>query len=277
MVGVWVVGAGALGARIVSRYLKTHPEDKLVAEKRSAAGSDANVQFLAREDRYAFLEAHGRHLADHVVYCVPPSCFSSPHEYALDVFDAIESIWSRKGVFLLVSSGGISQEITSDQGIVRIDESSPISMSSRLFEAEKMCLESGGCVVRLAGLYHESRGAHNYWLSGQVEQVSDANALINQIHYDDAATAIVALLAEQASLLKHRIVLISDGHPMSKHEIILSAKRLPRYRDAKLPKIVISGSKYGKAYSTDLLCSIIRFRPKFPSFLHYVESVLESE
>tara|TARA_B100000795_G_scaffold623_1_gene433 strand:+ start:419 stop:571 length:153 start_codon:yes stop_codon:yes gene_type:complete len=45
--------------------------------------------------------------------------------------------------------------------------------------AEKAVLAAGGCVVRLAGLYLEGRGAHNYWLT-QEEVAQRPDGLINQ-------------------------------------------------------------------------------------------------
>ena len=51
--------------------------------------------------------------------------------------------------------------------------------SERLLAAEKAVLAAGGCVVRLAGLYLEGRGAHNYWLT-QEEVAQRPDGLINQ-------------------------------------------------------------------------------------------------
>ncbi len=65
--------------------------------------------------------------------------------------------------------------------------------SERLLAAEKAVLAAGGCVVRLAGLYLEGRGAHNYWLT-QEAVAQRPDGLINQIHYRDAANAAVAAL-----------------------------------------------------------------------------------
>ena len=52
--------------------------------------------------------------------------------------------------------------------------------SERLLAAEKAVLAAGGCVVRLAGLYLEGRGAHNYWLT-QEEVAQRPDGLINQV------------------------------------------------------------------------------------------------
>ena len=51
----------------------------------------------------------------------------------------------------------------------------------------------GGIVLRFGGLYTLTRGAHNFWLSGKIsESKSSPNGLINLIHYDDAAEAVMS-------------------------------------------------------------------------------------
>ena len=51
----------------------------------------------------------------------------------------------------------------------------------------------GGTVLRLAGLYNADIGPHAYWW--KTGKVSGApNGLLNLVHYDDAASAVVAAL-----------------------------------------------------------------------------------
>ena len=61
----------------------------------------------------------------------------------------------------------------------------------RLIAAEESVLSRGGSVVRLAGLYSMDRGPHTFWLkNGTVS--SNADGLVNTLHYDDAARVAVA-------------------------------------------------------------------------------------
>ena len=56
---------------------------------------------------------------------------------------------------------------------------------------------SGGIVLRYGGLYTLVRGAHNFWLSGKIQESSSApNGLINLIHYDDAAEVVMSAFKE---------------------------------------------------------------------------------
>lgn len=62
----------------------------------------------------------------------------------------------------------------------------PIGRSPRtdvLLKSEKVVIEFGGCVLRLAGLYKADRGAHSYWLEkGTVDIRPDH--ILNLIHYE---------------------------------------------------------------------------------------------
>jgi hypothetical protein len=60
-----------------------------------------------------------------------------------------------------------------------------------MISAEEQVLSRGGSCIRLAGLYTETRGPHTFWLkNGTV--TSNADGLVNMLHYEDAATAAIA-------------------------------------------------------------------------------------
>jgi transposase-like protein len=68
---------------------------------------------------------------------------------------------------------------------------------SRLLDAEQEVLRRGGRVIRLAGLYSLNRGAHTYWLQQTAQGKTietNANGVLNLIHYEDAARFVVAAL-----------------------------------------------------------------------------------
>lgn len=71
-------------------------------------------------------------------------------------------------------------------------------------------LSRGGNVLRLAGLYTATRGPHAYWLHKTRDAVTAgapapvmpgaADALVNMLHYEDAAGAVIALIAKPGDL-----------------------------------------------------------------------------
>ena len=51
---------------------------------------------------------------------------------------------------------------------------------------------AGGCVARLAGLYHAHRGAHTFFLkAGRVERWGGST--VNLLHYEDGALLVAAV------------------------------------------------------------------------------------
>merc|ERR1711865_700712 len=132
-----------------------------------------------------------------------------------------------------------------------VTESSPLPKHptpriEKLINTEREVLkERNGIVIRLAGLYSLSRGAHNYWLGDTVDQTKTeiagrSDSLINLLHYDDAAGSVVAALKRRVNnddddddskmstcnddkridqISQHQegeIFLVSDGHPLTR-------------------------------------------------------------
>ena len=57
---------------------------------------------------------------------------------------------------------------------------------------------AGGCVARLAGLYHARRGAHTFFLkAGRVERWGGST--INLLHYEDGALLVAAVRCKHAA------------------------------------------------------------------------------
>merc|ERR1719215_1586094 len=93
-----------------------------------------------------------------------------------------------------------------------VDEHSPVSESPGalpLLSSEEIVRDKGGVVLRFAGLYDVKRGGHAYWMKAGVVRGNDAG-LINQVHYDDAAAAVVAAL-ECGPSARGELALVADG------------------------------------------------------------------
>ncbi len=80
-----------------------------------------------------------------------------------------------------------------------------------LLEAEKLVLNAGGIVARLAGIYGPGRSVQlRKFLSGEARIEGEGTRWINQIHRDDGASAIVHLASTKGS---QGIYNVSDLHP----------------------------------------------------------------
>ena len=163
----------------------------------------------------------------HIVFCAPPgitdaSNFASLFIYPGNISPAL-GIWDNEAEgasFVFTSSAGVYAE--SDGGVVT--EESPAAETlrgERLLAAERLVAECGGTVLRLSGLYDLDRGAHTIYLS-RPSWPADSGGLINQLHYDDAASAVMAALRKPS-----RRDSISDDQPMGWKELCKAALGIP--------------------------------------------------
>ncbi len=116
-------------------------------------------------------------------------------------------------------TGSTSVYARTDGGTV--DESSETAPDREtgkiLLEAEAVALAADGFVARLAGIYGPGRSAYlRKFLDGTAAIDSGAERWINQIHRDDAARAILHLLAAPATPGIYNVV---DDRPATQREI----------------------------------------------------------
>lgn len=95
-----------------------------------------------------------------------------------------------------------------------------------LREAEEIALTAGAMVARLAGIYGPGRAVIlGKLLRGEAIIEDGGKRLVNQIHRDDAASAIRHLLENFPNC--PRLVNVSDNQPMEQRELLeLAAARL---------------------------------------------------
>ena len=154
-----------------------------------------------------------------------------------------------------------------------VTEDSPVSdpsknpRSARLINAEQRVLSGEGACLRLAGLYSLNRGAHNYWITSGKSVEGRADGMINQVHYDDAARAVLASLRAGPSVVNGNIFLISDGHPMTRAQICESALKNKHFAGYKLPKFLgTNKDSVGKIYDGSASNKALNWDPVYQSF-----------
>jgi nucleoside-diphosphate-sugar epimerase len=270
-----IVGAGVLGRLAAAEWRELHGGGcKVVGATRS---SDA--------EREAAMRAEGitpRLVADvaaeceagtrwpYVLFCAAPG---GNDDYAGAVKDALR-LWDSGcgGSFVFTSSAGVYAE--SAGGIVT--EASPVAdtpRTAKLLDAESAVIEAGGRVVRLAGLYLEERGAHNFWLT-RSEVAQRADGLINLVHYRDAANAAVAALLRGAP---GAVYLAADDRPLSREQICREACRAPRFRERTVPSFTGTDSAIGKVCDSSATRKAIGWSPLYSTFGAFVDSLIEAE
>jgi nucleoside-diphosphate-sugar epimerase len=114
------------------------------------------------------------------------------------------------------------------------------------------------------------RGAHNYWLKIP-ESPSGPNGLINLVHYDDAAEAVLSAF-EEAEAVSQEIFLIADGQALTRAEICKATVELcPVFRGGSAPNFAGDSSLMdGKRYNVAKAQSRLHWSPKFAHFSSFM-------
>ena len=146
-----------------------------------------------------------------------------------------------------------------------------------LREAERLALEHNGIVVRLAGLYGPRRSfLLKSLLAGTAAIDPQNDRLLNQIHRDDAATALVVLLENQST--RAELFNVVDDQPIRQSECY-------RWLAAKLnrpaPPIGSAPAKRKRGWSNKRVSNrklrSMGWVPQYPTFSEGMEkSVLAS-
>ena len=280
-----VVGCGELGSRVAVRWLRQHPNARVVGATRTRSRHDT-LRALGVEPLVA-AELPSSMDFSHVVVAVPPrlrgagATNEAAEAYVESVRRAAEH-WrgpSGGGSLVYTSSGGVfAAPAISNSDPVRVTENSPTAdaRSARvraLLGAERAVVSAGGLLVRMAGLYSLERGPHSYWFrTGRVR--GDPGGLINLIHYDDAADLVVAALDRGDP---GGIYLGCDGKPMSRKEICTAAAKHPNFSDVEFPKFVPQGAaplRGGrKVYENSWTRAELGWKPSYASFSDFIIKV----
>ena len=268
-----VVGAGVLGRLAAQEWQALHPGAEVLGvtrtrpdEEREAAMRAEGITHRYRSDIEAAERCGTRW--PYILFSASPG---GNDDYAAAVASALE-YWEKDAPgarFVFTSSAGVHAE--QDGGVVT--ETSPVgsgARAERLLAAEHAVLAAGGCVVRLAGLYLEDRGAHNYWLT-QEEVAQRPDGLINQVHYRDAASAAVAALVRGSP---GSVYLAADDKPLTREQICVEARRAPRFAGRTVPAFTGSGGGVGKIIDSSASRAALRWRPKYSTFGVFIDTLL---
>ena len=200
-----VVGPGVLGGAVGARWARAGESGRrrVVAQTNTPA-KHAQLRKGGLEPRLApAADAAGPEAPErfpNVLFAAPPSG-APPGGYPAAVAAALE-LWDGRGAFLFTSSASVYAAECDGRPF---REDSPVApnggdaadKTDRLLMAEDLVRAAGGNVVRLCGLYHSKRGAHNFF-AGKAQQ-GDAiprwgGYRVNLIHYEDAADLCQAIL-----------------------------------------------------------------------------------
>ncbi|KAK6913812.1 hypothetical protein RJ641_021133 [Dillenia turbinata] len=252
-----IVGPGVLGRLVAEQWRQEHPGCQIVGQTMT---TDHHDELIKMGINPSLKGMEMDHKFPYVIFCAPPSRTS---DYPGDV---------SAGSFLFTSSSAPYDCF--DNG--SCDEDSPVVPIGRsprtdvLLKAEKVVVESGGCVLRLAGLYISFlssflRGAHSYWLEKGTVDVRPDHVL-NLIHYEDAASLSIAILKKK---LRGRIFLGCDNHPLSRQEVMDFVDRSGKF-SKKFQGFTGTSDPLGKRLNNSKTRKEIGWQPKYPSFAQFL-------
>ena len=158
-------------------------------------------------------------------------------------------------------------------------ETEPFRETSRiLLEVEKLVLEKGGIVVRLAGIYGPRRSALlSKFLNGTAIIDPNNDRFVNQAHRDDIASALFVLLNREAET-SAQIYNVVDDQPLLQSECYRwlaqrLSRPLPPARKSEQPRK--RGDTNKRVSNTKLRC--LGWTPHYPTFVDAMEkSILPS-
>lgn len=190
--------------------------------------------------------------------------------HLLDVFSNTKILFtSSTSVYAQRDSSWVTEE----------SETKPLRETSRiLLEVEKLILEKGGIVARLAGIYGPQRSALlSKFLNGTATIDPDNDRFVNQVHRDDIASALFLLL-NPGTRAAAQIYNVVDDQPLLQSECYAwLAQRLdrplPTIRKSEQPR---KRGDTNKRVSNSKLRQL-NWTPNYPTFGDAMEkSILPS-
>lgn len=174
----------------VKQWRSLFPGSRVIAETSTSTRHEELARLGAeprlRSDRSAADEFSARN----VLICIPPS---GSQDYEEELSSGFR-VWAgpQTGNLVFTSSTVVYGDSFGNTVNERFRLDSRSGRSYKMICAEESVLVRGGTVLRLAGLYSESRGPHTFWLrNSQGEVDADGEGTLNMLHYADAAAAAI--------------------------------------------------------------------------------------
>ncbi|GAA5482417.1 NAD-dependent epimerase/dehydratase family protein [Haloferula sargassicola] len=141
-----------------------------------------------------------------------------------------------------------------------------------LREAEDLVLSRGGLVFRLAGIYGPHRSyLLGKFLSGEAGIEEDGRRFVNQIHRDDAATA---MLHAATAPLPPGIWNVCDSHPRSQLATYQAlASRFGKPLPPRVPRDPNRKRGWTHKHVSNARLVASGWQPAYPDFLEVAESI----
>ena len=212
-------------------------------------------------------------VADFIIHCAA-SGRGGAEAYQRVYVDGCRNLTEKfPGVPILFTSSTSVYSQTDGSVVTEESPTEPDRETGRLLlEAERITLDAGGIVARLAGIYGPGRSVIlRKFLSGEAVIEEDGRRYLNQIHRDDAARAILHLATNG---VQRGVFNVCDSRPLTQLECYQKLSEIfnrplppsgPRDLDRK------RGWTHKRVSNAKLLAS--GWLPEFACFTDAVESI----
>ena len=215
---VLIAGCGYLGEAAAGFFLEAGWKVcGLCATSESAARFEgAPFPVLAKDISHPIDVESVWHSPDLLIHCAS-SGRGGEEAYRKVYLDGLRNLVTAYAPKRVIFTGSTSVYAQVDGA--RVTEGSP-ALPDRgtgriLLEAEQVALNAGGTVARLSGIYGPGRSVLlRKFMEGSAVLESGGGRVINQIHRDDAARALLALADSPAGIYN-----VSDNTPATQREV----------------------------------------------------------
>ena len=259
-----VIGAGYIGAEVIRQALDTEWE----AIGATKSGEDG-MMAIDVSDIESLRKCE---IAPDIIIHCASSGRGGEDAYRAVFLQGVENIHSvyPNTPLIFVSSSSVYAQ-TEGEVVNEQSETLPTRATGKiLLESEKLVLQQGGIVARLAGIYGPKRSVLlKKLLMGSAEIEEDGRRIINQIHQYDAASALLFLAGRLIDKeLAGECYNVCDSFPRSQKETYIG---LCKVLNLPLPPTGVRdlNRKRGwthKAVSNQKLISA-GWTPQYPNFL----------
>jgi nucleoside-diphosphate-sugar epimerase len=271
-----IIGCGYLGSRVADRWQSSGDEIFAVTRsaQRAAVLAESGLRpIVADVTQPATLSSLPS--ADTVLYAVgyDRTAGSSMRDvYVAGLRAALDSLQDRVGRLIYISSTGVYGQNNGSW----VDEDTPCHPTR---ESGRVCLEAEqtlaahplakrSVVLRLAGIYGPGRLPNRAALLAGEPIAAPQDGYLNLIHVDDAASVVLAVAEHPHPAARY---LVSDGHPVLRHEYYAEAARLlgappPRFVPAAVDSAKAARAESNRRVKNVRMLADLRVRLAYPTF-----------
>jgi nucleoside-diphosphate-sugar epimerase/8-oxo-dGTP pyrophosphatase MutT (NUDIX family) len=225
-----IAGCGFLGLALARRASRAGWCVTGVTHSAESAAAIAGEPLVAREcDLSVPAEVETLGAFDAVVHCASSGRGGAEAYRRVYVEGARNLLAALRVPLVFASSTSVYAQVEGEWVTEESPAEPPRETGGLLREAEEIALASGGVAARLAGLYGPARSVLlRKFLAGEAVIEGDGRRWLNQIHREDAASALLHLLEHGA----RGIYNVSDDSPISQRDLY---ERLAAHFQRPLP------------------------------------------